>query len=353
MSEDATPEQPGRDRWTQLSRRFWATERPARHFRTPAQLAPLAHAVAALAARHGLTRVVDLGAGDGTLLAHLSCHAPHLELVGLDVRPRPVDRPGPERRSDGRCPIAWHRISHLAAPSGPQPVSLPDALRRELARPRTLLVLVELLDEIPAPLVAATPGGWRYCAPLPQDGRADLTRPLDQTDAAWLEQWWPERTARAVVGHPRDRLWAALLQALEPSGVALAIDYGHTRERRPPDGGLQIVRSGRDLAEPGIPLHPGDDGGEPVANVSASVATDAVRAAGERTGAVTLADTLLASAIPELAPAAPVDASPLRQLLASGQRAQLTDPAGFGSFRWLCQQPARGGTTEGRRECRL
>src|SRR5580765_7749332 len=80
---------------------FFLTSRPAQHFRTAVTSSRVfAEAIARMADVEGLTTIVDLGAGGGELLTHLRDLDPGLELVGVDLAPRPEHLP---------ASIAWHR----------------------------------------------------------------------------------------------------------------------------------------------------------------------------------------------------------------------------------------------------
>jgi cytochrome P450 len=59
----------------------------------------------------------------------------------------------------------------------------------------------------------------------------------DDTD--WLERWWPLREPgdRAEIGRTRCAAWAAVLRRLR-RGLAVAMDYSHTRAARPVYGTL-------------------------------------------------------------------------------------------------------------------
>ncbi|CAA9293033.1 MAG: hypothetical protein AVDCRST_MAG48-693, partial [uncultured Friedmanniella sp.] len=152
---------------------FWGTALPSAHFRTASTLGPeLAAAVAGvLRDRPGLRRVVELGAGDGRLLAGLRTQRPDLVLVGVDLRARPS---GLDRAVGWRTD-RWD-VRRGAWTSGAVAGLLADG-------PPTLVLAVEWLDDLPCRLVARDADGWRVLA-------ADLT---DAGAPSAVEQDWLER----------------------------------------------------------------------------------------------------------------------------------------------------------------
>lgn len=134
------------------------------------------------------------------------------------VRPYAVERAG---RPAGLDP----RIRWVAAP--------PD-------RATGLLFANEWLDNVP--LEIAEDGRYVLVAP---DGTESPGGPLDGADRAWLERWWPGG-GRAEIGRARDEAWAAAAGTLE-RGLAVAVDYVHTRDARPPYGTLTGFRAGREV----------------------------------------------------------------------------------------------------------
>ncbi|RZS79445.1 SAM-dependent MidA family methyltransferase [Motilibacter rhizosphaerae] len=277
-------------------------EGPAGHFRTSAQEPLFAEAVAALARELGLGAVLDVGAGRGELLHGLAAHAPELRLCGVDVVPRPPGLPPG---------VGWTQPEERTA--GDEPV---------------LAVAHEWLDAVPVDAVALAEDGPRVLL-VDDDGSEEPGPPADDAELAWLERWWPLAAPgdRAELGGPRDAAWTALLRSLPPGSAALAVDYGSLRAERAAGaftgGTLRGHRGGRLV--PPVP-----DGS---CDITAAVAMDAVRAAGEACGATTLLDTTQREA--------------LGRLLAPGggwarelARAELRDPTGVGAFRWLLQRPA-------------
>jgi SAM-dependent MidA family methyltransferase len=286
-------------------------EGPAGHFRTSVHASPyFAVAVAALARGAGLGGVVDMGAGRGELLRMLQAVDPDLDLHGVDVVERMADLPDA---------VGWS-------------AELPE---QNVA----LLFANEWLDSIPIDVVEQTDDGPRVVEVDPATGEERLGGPPSADDAAWLDRWWPlthpEPGDRAEVGRPRDEAWATAVGSLR-RGVAVAVDYAHERDARPPYGTLSAYREGRQ-----VPVVP--DGS---CDLSMHVALDACAAAGEHAGATaTLLTTQRAAlralglrgARPPIELASTDPRTYLQELQAAGQQAELLDPGGLGGFGWLVQ----------------
>ena len=134
---------------------------------------------------------------------------------------------------------------------------------------------------------------------------------------------------RAEVGWPREVAWADAVAAVR-RGCALAVDYGHLRDTRPPHGTLTGYRDGRQVP-------PAPDGS---CDVTAHVAMDsAAAAAGAPYTLVTQREALRALGVdggrPPLDLARSDPAAYLRALSAAGAAAELTEPAGLGGHWWL------------------
>ncbi len=136
-----------------------------------------------------------------------------------------------------------------------------------------------------------------------------------------------EEGQRAEVGRTRDEAWAAATGRLT-RGLAVAVDYAHSIGTRPFGGTLTGYRQGRQVA-------PVPDGS---CDITAHVALDACAAAAP--GLLTTQRAALRALgvsgdrpARELAIADPP--AYLRGLQAAGEAAELTDPAGLGSFGWL------------------
>lgn len=296
---------------------FWGSALPSAHFRTASTLGPeLATAVAhVLCGRPGIRRVVELGAGDGRLLAGLRAGRPDVELAGVDLRGRPAGLDP----AVGWCTDRWD-VRRACWTTGAVAGLL-------AAGPPTLVLAVEWLDDLPCRLVARDAGGWRELD-------ADLTpttRP-GPDERAWLERWWPAGE-RAEVGTSRDAAWASVVRALAGTGgAALLVDYGHTWSGRPAAGSLAAYRAGR----------PAQPRPRPDRNLTAHVAVDAVAAAGAAAGARTVLTGRQQDVLPGLLPALPPTADPLAALATRSRRRALTAPAGWGAHHWLLQEVAAG-----------
>ncbi|MBT2480006.1 SAM-dependent methyltransferase [Streptomyces sp. ISL-94] len=279
---------------------------PAGHFRTSVHASGLyAEAVARLLRwvdaelghPEGLD-LVDVGAGRGELLTGVLGALP--AEVAARVRPYAVER---AERPEGLDP----RIRWVAAPP---------------ERTTGLLFANEWLDNVP--LDVAEDGRYVLVAP---DGTETLGGAVDGPDRAWLERWWPGG-GRAEIGRARDEAWAAAVASLE-RGLAVAVDYAHTREARPPYGTLTGFRGGREV--PPVP-----DGS---CDVTAHVALDSC--AGPGSVLLTQREALtgfgVSGARPPLALASTDPAAYVRALASAGEAAELTAREGLGAFGWLVQ----------------
>lgn len=322
--------------WRQAASTFYSgadgrsAQEPASHFRTSAHAGPALGAalgqllleVDASLGRPDPLDLVDVGTGRGELLVSVLAALPpsvgsRLRITAVDVRRRPV---GLEPR------IRW--IEGWA----------PDAVPRGI---RGLLVAHELLDDVPCDIVSADPSGVPRLVlvdaagvespgPALTDDGAWAAYGLDASRArSWLSAWWPlaSRGDRAEIGLPRDDLWQEVVSCVD-AGIALAVDYGHVREARPPAGTLTGYCSGDVVAA-------APDGS---CNLTAHVAVDALA---HRVGAsvVRQRDALLALGIdgtlPEHALSVSDPPAYLDALSASSQAAELLDPTGLGAFWWL------------------
>ncbi|MFD7262179.1 SAM-dependent methyltransferase [Streptomyces sp. NPDC059874] len=282
---------------------------PAGHFRTSVHASGLyAGAVARLLRRVdaelGHPReldLVDMGAGRGELVAGVLAALP--AEVAARVRPYAVER---ARRPEGLDP----RILWVARPP---------------ERTTGLLFANEWLDNVP--LEVAEDGHYVLVA---GDGTESPGGPLDPEDRAWLERWWPggELAGRAEIGRARDEAWAAAAATVE-RGLAVAVDYAHTREARPPYGTLTGFRAGREV--PPVP-----DGS---CDVTAHVALDSCAGPGAvlLTQRAALTALGVSGARPPLALASTDPAAYVRALSLAGEAVELTARGGLGDFLWLCQ----------------
>ncbi len=288
---------------------FFRREAPAAHFRTSVHASPLfARALVRMTRAAGLDTVVDIGAGRGELLAQMRGLDPGLDLLGVEVAARP----------DGLDPaIAWT-------------TALPESVEG-------LVVANEWLDNIPCHVVEVDPGGvLRVVHVDPATGEEALGQPLTHASvppslAAWTETWWPldarEPGTRAEVGTTRDAAWADVVGRVT-RGLAVAVDYGHTREHRPPLGSLRSYRDGRE-----VDVLP--DGSR---DVTAHVAVDAVaaRVGGQvRRQRDVLRELVVTGDRPPLDLATNDPAGYVRALAAATEAAELTAAGGLGDFCWV------------------
>ncbi|MGV9452242.1 SAM-dependent methyltransferase [Streptomyces sp. NPDC003635] len=302
-------------------------EGPAGHFRTSVHASPLfAEAVARLLCRvdEALGRpatldFVDMAAGRGELVTGVLAALP--EDVAARARGYAVelaDRP----------PGLDHRIEWLPEP--PRGVT-------------GLLFANEWLDNVPLEVAEVDPEGVPRLVLVRRDGTERLGEPVTGADAQWLARWWPlppDEGLRAEIGLPRDEAWAAAVAAVE-RGLAVAVDYAHASNARPPFGTLTGFREGRETA-------PVPDGS---CDVTAHVALDAcARAGGEACAPgrelpsarlLPQRDALRALGVtgarPPLSLATTQPAAYVRALARAGEAAELTAPGGLGDFGWLLQ----------------
>jgi SAM-dependent MidA family methyltransferase len=288
---------------------FFRLNAPADHFRTAVHGSDLmARALLRLVRSHGLDTVVDVGAGRGELLTDLHRLAPDLELLAVEVAPRPQGLPDA---------IAWSPV-------------LPESVDG-------LVVAHEWLDNIPCHVVEVDGSGApRVVHVDPVTGVESLGHPLGGAGvppsmAQWLDRWWPlsgrEPGSRAEIGSARDRAWADVVGRLD-RGLAIAVDYGHTRDSRPPLGSLRSYRHGR-----AVPVLP--DGSR---DVTAHVAVDSVAAAvgGTVTSQRQALHTLgLSQERPPVSTATSDPAAYVEALARAGAAADLTAAGGLGDFYWV------------------
>jgi SAM-dependent MidA family methyltransferase len=288
---------------------FFRRESPAAHFRTSVHASPLfAAAIVELAHRSGLDTVVDIGAGGGELLTQLHRLDPSLTLLGVEVAGRPPSLP---------VEVAWTS-------------ALPESVDG-------LVVANEWLDNIPCHVAEVDEtGGMRVVHVDPDSGVETLGAVLTGSSvprslAAWVGEWWPldatEPGTRAEIGTTRDAAWADVVRRVH-HGIAVAVDYGHTRPDRPPFGTLRSYRDGRE-----VDVLP--DGSR---DVTAHVAVDSV-AARVQGHVVSQRDALHALGVegsrPDLATSTHDPVGYVRELARAGEAAELTARGGLGDFLWV------------------
>ncbi|MFK4065023.1 SAM-dependent methyltransferase [Streptomyces sp. NPDC029674] len=291
------------------------SEGPAAHFRTSVHASPLyAGAVARLLTRLDTelghpdeVAFVDMGAGHGELASGVLAALP--AEVAARVRAYAVERAERPAGLDER--VEWRD-----AP--------PDGVTG-------LLFANEWLDNVPLDVAEVAADGTARRVLVRDDGTETLGGPVEGPDADWLARWWPldsEPGLRAEIGRPRDEAWAAAVASLR-RGLAVAVDYAHTRDARPPFGTLTGFREGRETA-------PVPDGG---CDITAHVALDACASAGAAllSQRAALGGLGVSGARPPLALASSDPAAYVRALTRAGEAAELTAPGGLGDFGWLLQ----------------
>ncbi len=208
---------------------------PAGHFSTATQGIPqigelLARALLKLMAQQGLDTFVDMGCGRGELLEHVHRLDPHVHCLGVDV----VERPELSE------PIGWIR-----SPGGER---LPDDLD---GLSGTLIFANEWLDVVPCPIAEMDGNGeLREVLVDVSSGAEQHGEVVSGPDREWCQWFWPtdrlEPGDRVEIGGTRDTAWDNLLARLT-SGLAVAVDYGHTIDSRPAMGTLTGFRQGRQV----------------------------------------------------------------------------------------------------------
>lgn len=114
-----------------------------------------------------------------------------------------------------------------------------------------LVVAVDWLCHVPTHVVRADDDGRpRVVHVDPLTGSEILGSRLDDTAVpatigAWAEEHWPltEPFARAEIGTTREAAWRDVVRRLD-GGLAIAVEHGHTRATRPPDGTLRSPGGG-------------------------------------------------------------------------------------------------------------
>jgi SAM-dependent MidA family methyltransferase len=301
---------------------------PAAHFRTSVHASPLFAAAIvrllrdtdALLGAPDEIAVVDVGAGRGELLdqvAALVADDPLAERVRL-VAVEAAERP------DSLAPaVDWRD-------------ALPDG------RVTGLLVANEWLDNVPCDVVEATTEGWRIVE-VSARGEERIGATPTPAQLEWLSAWWPMPEpldesvpefgrARAEVGLARDAAWRHAVSVVG-RGIAVAIDYAHTRESRPPFGSLTGYARGRQT----MPVPDGS------CDITAHVALDACAAAARADWSIRSTQRAvfhslgITGARPDLALASTDPRGYLRALSQASHAAELVAADGLGGFGWLVQ----------------
>ncbi|GAA3740502.1 SAM-dependent methyltransferase [Streptomyces tremellae] len=301
---------------------FYLRSGPAAHFRTSVHASPLfaaavARLLAATAEALGADAVdfVDMAAGRGELAAAVAgAGAGACGDAGPAVRVYAVERAAPPPGLDPR--VAWC----ARPPSGAT----------------GLLFANEWLDNVPVDVAEAGEDGVPRYVRVHGDGTEEPGDPVTGEDAAWLARWWPlagaEPGTRAEIGRPRDEAWREAVGSLA-RGLAVAVDYGHTRARRPPFGTLTGFRDGREV-------RPVPDGS---CDLTAHVALDSLAPRAVRVPQRTALRALgVTGARPPLTLAGTDPAGYVRALARAGEAAELTAAGGLGDFTWVLQPVGLG-----------
>ncbi|MEY9962055.1 SAM-dependent MidA family methyltransferase [Streptacidiphilus sp. MAP12-16] len=308
---------------------FLGPEGPAGHFRTSVHASPQASGLFAGAllelvrqVDEGLGRpaelvVTDVGAGRGELLAALGSRA-RAEVPELARR------------------LVLRAVEKAARPEGlPAWVGWGDRIEPSA---HGVLFANEWLDNVPVDIAEADAEGVARLVLVDRTtGEERLGEPVGGAEATWLARWWPLADAdeglRAEIGLPRDLAWAGAVGSLG-RGVAVAVDYAHTADARPPFGSLAAFRRGREV-------RPVPDGS---CDLTSHLALDSCLAAPENVVHslwTTQRDALRLLGVrgsrPPLALASSDPAGYLRALAAAGEAAELTASGGLGSFAWGLQ----------------
>lgn len=314
--------------WAAAAAEFWSRAQPTDHFTTSAGSIVAARLVGVIRELDDRLdnpdpfTVVDIGAGNGALLAEIRALAPsslgdRLRTVGVDLRPA-------HRELEGIDDVEW-RVMRV-----------PDEL--DLGPVTGLVMAHEWLDEIPCDVVERDPDGVNRLVVVDPTGVESLGPALDDDEACaaygvnarhardWLAAWWPltEPGQRAEVGLERDRAWQWLTEQVS-AGAALATDYGHTRDerlRRWPQGTLLGYRSGRVV--PPVP--------NASMNLTAHVSLDSCAAAVPGTTSTSQREMLAPVTVADDAGDPAGRGEQLQQR--AGLR-RLRDPFGPGAFAWL------------------
>jgi SAM-dependent MidA family methyltransferase len=311
---------PWRQAWDQAlygeSGFYRQVEGPAGHFSTATQGIPqigelLARALLRLMDQQGLDTFVDMGCGRGELLEHVHRLGPQVRCIGVDVVGRP-------RLSE---PIGW-----IQSPGGGQ---LPDELD---GLSDTLVFANEWLDVVPCPIAELDENGeLREVLVSVSSGEEHLGEVVSGTDREWCQWFWPidrlEPGDRLEIGETRDTAWDHLLARLA-SGLAVAVDYGHTIDSRPAVGTLTGFRQGRQV----LPIPDGS------CDLTAHVAMDSLthdQLMDQRTALRRLG---ISGQTPphDLARRDPM--AYLQGLSNASAAAALTAKGGFGDFMWVFAQ---------------
>ena len=276
----------------------------------------LARAVLVLMDREGLETFVDMACGRGELLERVHRLRPHLLCLGVDI----VERPQLSER------IGW-----LQSPGGQR---LPDELD---GLTDTLVFANEWLDVVPCPIAELDERGeLREVLVKAATGQERLGDVVSGADRRWAERFWPveglEGGERVEIGKTRDLAWDDLVSRVG-TGLAVAVDYGHTISSRPSAGTLTGFRQGRQV-------RPIPDGS---CDLTAHVAMDSL-AHDELTDQRTALRQLgVSGRLPPIEQARENPMAYLRGVSSASAAAALTARGGLGDFLWAFKNCGRSG----------
>jgi SAM-dependent MidA family methyltransferase len=285
---------------------------PAGHFSTATQGVPqigeqLAKALLTLMDREGLETFVDMGCGRGELLEQVHRLRPQILCLGVDIVARP-------QLSEA---IGW-----LQSPGGQR---LPEELDGLTG---SLVFANEWLDVVPCPIAEVDQEGeLREVLVNASTGDERLGEIVSGTDRSWCQRFWPVEGMgagdRVEIGETRDLAWDDLVSRVS-SGLAVAVDYGHTIDSRPGQGTLTGFREGRQV----LPVPDGS------CDLTAHVAMDSL-AHDELTDQRTALRQLgVSGQIPPVEQARTNPMAYLRDLSSASAAAALTARGGLGDFLW-------------------
>jgi len=308
-----------RSAWERANLAFYSRETPADHFRTstsyPDVIGPAFLSLLDAHTTSESLQIVDVGGGDGRLLSAMratwieSGRDPALLACTLiDIRPT--------------------KTLDVTTLVGDARTCLTDAFPQGI---HGLLIAHEWLDDIPCDVVEVDDEGARRLVLVDTEtGRESLGPALsdpavvrdygfDERGTEWLDMWWPitHTGSRAEVGITRDDAWQLCVNLVQ-EGLAIMVDYTHTRETRELRGSLTGYATGRRV--PPIP-----DGRR---NITAHVAVDALAAISPpaQCRVRSQREVLAHIHLPE---------DPLARLRTEGRVATLRAASGLGNFTWL------------------
>jgi SAM-dependent MidA family methyltransferase len=190
----------------------------------------------------------------------------------------------------------------------------------------------EWLDVVPCPIAEMDEHGeLREVLVQASSGDERLGDPLSETDRRWCELFWPtdrlEPGDRLEIGEERDAAWDDLVSRVT-SGLAVAVDYGHTIDSRPAQGTLTGFKHGRQV----LPVPDGS------CDLTAHVAMDSLthdELVDQRTALRALG---VSGQTPPLDLARSHPGAYLQGLSTSSAATALTARGGFGDFLWAFAQ---------------